>query len=198
MHIDKNNQEILVVVDMQNDFIDGVLANPAAKNIVPAVVEEIRQWKGKVVATRDTHFESNYAESIEGKLLPIHCVYGTKGWEIEPSIQKALEDQMADIVDKHNFGFINWPKVLFGIDSIDQDAVAALTAGKEIRLRFLGTCTDICDLSNIAICRAWFPDATIEVVDGATASSFDNSKQPAALEMCKSMLCNAEETVYGR
>ena len=112
MHIDKNNQEILLVIDMQNDFIEGVLANPAAKAIGPAVVDEIREWKGKVVATRDTHFENNYADSVEGKLLPIHCVYGSEGWQVEKSIQKALEDQAATFVDKHNFGYIAWPKVL--------------------------------------------------------------------------------------
>ena len=197
MHIDNTNKDILIVVDMQNDFIDGVLDNPAAKRIVPAVVEEIRQWKGRIVATRDTHRAFDYKDSVEGKLLPMHCELGSKGWEIEPSIQKALEDQCATFVDKYNFGFIDWPRVLFGITSTDQDAVAALTSGKGIRLRFVGTCTDICDLSNVAICRAWFPDAEIEVVDGATASSFDNAKQLAALEMCRSMLCNVVQTVYG-
>lgn len=198
MHIDKNNREVLIVVDMQNDFIDGVLANPAAKKIVPAVVEEIRQWKGKVVATRDTHFASDYADSVEGKLLPMHCEHGTEGWEIEKSIMDALVAQNATFVDKRNFGFIDWPRVLFNMASTDQAAVATLTAGQGIRLRFLGTCTDICDLSNVAICRAWFPDARIEVVDGATAASFDNAKQEAALEMCRSMLCDVVETVGGK
>lgn len=189
MHIDKNNQEILLVIDMQNDFIEGVLANPAAKAIVPAVVDEIREWKGKVVATRDTHFENNYADSVEGKLLPIHCVYGSEGLQVEKSIQKALEDQAATFVDKHNFGYIAWPKVLFGIESTDQDAVAALTAGKGIRIRIIGTCTDICNLSNLAVIRAWFPDAEIEVVADASASSFNNERQNAALLMAESMLC---------
>ena len=196
MQIDKNNQEILVVVDMQNDFIDGVLANHAAKAIVPAVVEEIRQWKGKVVATRDTHLKDNFGDSVEGKILPIHCEYGTHGWEIEESIQTALKDQCATFVDKHNFGFINWPKVLFDINSTDQDAVAALTAGKGLKFRFLGTCTDICDMSNIAIMRAWFPDAEMEIVDGATASSFNNEKQDAALKVAQSLFCNVFRTVY--
>lgn len=196
MHIDKNNQEILVVVDMQNDFIGGVLANPAAKAIVPAVIQEIREWKGMVVATRDTHFATNFKDSVEGKTLPMHCEFGSSGWAIEPTIQKALEDQNAKFVNKQNFGFINWPKVLFDIDSTDQDAVAALTAGKGIHIRFLGTCTDICDMSNIAIMRAWFPDAEMEIVDGATASSFNNEKQAAALTVAQSLFCNVVPTVY--
>lgn len=196
MHIDKNNQEILIVVDMQNDFVSGVLGNDYAKKIVPAVVEEIRQWKGKVVATRDTHFPETYGDSVEGKLLPIHCAYGTDGWKIEPSIQKALEDQAATFIDKHNFGFIGWPKALFGIGSTDQDAVAALTANKGIRIRIVGTCTDICNLSNLVVLRTWFPDAEIELVEGACAASFPHKQEPA-FEMAKSMLCNPVKTVYG-
>ena len=195
MHIDKNNREILIVSNMQADYIDGVLENPAAKRIIPAVIEEIRQWEGKVVATRDAHFHYSDEVSVEGKRLPEHCEFGTDGWLIEPSVYKALKDQCALFVDLHGFGFIGWPKLLFDIDSVDQDAVAALTAGKGIRIRFVGTCTDLM-LANIAICRTWFPDAVIEVVEGATAASFDDANQTAALDMCRSMLCDVVPTVY--
>ena len=102
---------------MQNDFIDGVLDNPAAKAIIPEIVKMIREWDGKVVATRDTHFEDTYKNSIEGQRLPIHCVRGTHGWQIQEDIQKALDEKGAKIIDKHNFGYINWPKALFDIDS---------------------------------------------------------------------------------
>ena len=82
----KYDVDILAVIDMQNDFIGGVLKNDTAKKVIPAVVEEIRQWKGTVIATRDTHFKESYADSVEGKLLPFHCEYGTEGWQIESTI----------------------------------------------------------------------------------------------------------------
>ena len=145
----KRTEKVLVVVDMQNDFIDGVLENPAAKAIIPEVVKMIREWDGKVVATRDTHF-----------------------------------------ADRHNFGYINWPKALFDIDSTDQDAVAALVADWNITLRDIGTCTDICDASAFTMQRAWFPNAIIEVAEKATAASFNNKYQAAALDIARCMLCD--------
>ena len=195
--------EILDVTDMQNGFITGTLKNDTAKKIIPAVLEEINQWKAKknciIVATRDTHFKDSYVNSVEGKLLPLHCEYGTHDWEIEASIMKALEEAGAKFVDKHNFGYINWPKVLFNIDSTDQDAVAALLAGKKIRIRIVGTCTDICNLSQLVIFRAWFPNADIEIVDGACAASFEDESpktRDAAFVIANSMLCKVVPTVY--
>lgn len=186
----KITEKVLVVVDMQNDFIDGVLENPAAKAIIPEIVKMIRKWDGKVVATRDTHFADSYKYSIEGKRLPIHCVYGTEGWEIQKDIMEALKEKNAKIIDKHNFGYINWPKALFDIDSADQDAVASLVCDWDITIRNIGTCTDICDASAFAIQRAWFPNAIIEVSEKATAASFNNKNQAAALDIARSMLCD--------
>lgn len=182
--------DVLLVIDMQNDFIDGVLNNPAAAAIVPEVVKEIREWKGKVIATRDTHFEDSFKDSVEGKRLPIHCVCGTEGWQIQKDIQKALEDQCANFINKHNFGFIAWPKAILGVDSTDQDAVAALAAQYDLTIRIVGTCTDICDASAYTILRAWFPNATIQVVAKASAASFNNQHQAAALEIARCMLCD--------
>lgn len=186
----KRTEKVLVVVDMQNDFIDGVLENPAAKAIIPEVVKMIREWDGKVVATRDTHFADSYKDSIEGKRLPIHCVYGTEGWEIQKDIMEALKEKNAKIIDKHNFGFIAWPKAILGVDSTDQDAVAALATQYDLTIRMVGTCTDICDASAYTILRAWFPNAIIQVVEKATAASFNNEHQAAALEIARCMLCD--------
>ena len=74
--------KILVVVDMQNDFIDGALGTPEAVAIVPYVKELVENFDGRVYFTRDTHFE-NYMETQEGRNLPVpHCVKGSEGWQI--------------------------------------------------------------------------------------------------------------------
>ena len=186
----KKKVDVLLVVDMQNDFIDGVLDNPAAAAIVPEVVKEIREWNGKVIATRDTHFEDSFKDSVEGKRLPIHCVFGTEGWKIQNDIQQALEEKGAKFIDKHNFGYVAWPKAILDIDSTDQDAVAALASNYDITVRMIGTCTDICEASAYAMLRAWFPNATIQVVAKASAASFNNEHQAAALEIARCMLCD--------
>ena len=81
--------KILVVVDMQNDFIDGVLGTPEAQAIVPKVVEKIKTFDGAVFLTQDTHFE-NYLDTLEGKNLPVpHCIFDTDGWELNPLIREA-------------------------------------------------------------------------------------------------------------
>ena len=82
--------KVLVVVDMQNDFINGALGTKEAEAVVPGVVEKIREFDGKIIATRDTHGE-DYLESEEGKHLPVvHCVKGTEGWEIRREVEEAL------------------------------------------------------------------------------------------------------------
>lgn len=196
----KYDYDILVVTDWQIDFVTGVLKNDAAVAVEDAVCAEIDAHEGMIVDTRDTHFKETYADSVEGKILPLHCEFGTEGWQNTPKVQAALDKKKNVIyVDKHNFGYINWPKVLFGIDSTDQDAVAAILAGKKIRIRIIGTCTDICNLSQLVIFRAWFPMAVIEIVDGACAASFedkDTKTRDAAYIIANSMLCKVVPTIY--
>ena len=94
-------QKILIVVDMQNDFIDGALGTPEAVAIVQRVEQKIREFPGKVIFTRDTH-EECYLETQEGKHLPVpHCIKGTKGWEICPQLEALRE---AEAIDKVTFG----------------------------------------------------------------------------------------------
>ena len=99
--------EILVVVDMQKDFIDGSLGTKEAVAIVPDVVEKIRKFDGKVIATRDTHAE-NYLESAEGKHLPVvHCVKDTPGWQINGDVAEALRSKAEFmVIDKPTFGSV--------------------------------------------------------------------------------------------
>lgn len=205
--IQKDSYDFLEVTDWQGDFNDGVLKNDAAIAKEDAVIAEIDNFEGDVlIVSRDTHDKDTYGDSVEGKSLPIHCVRGTPGWEITPRVQAALDRAKAagktvKYVDKSTFGFLGWPKVLFDIDSTDQEAVHALLRGKKIRIRIIGTCSNICNMSAAVIQRAWFPMADIEFVDGASAPSGltpeeveDNQK--AALTIAASMLCKVVPTVY--
>ena len=99
--------KVLAVIDMQNDFIDGSLGTKEAEAIVPGVTRWLREFDGRVVATRDTHGE-DYLNSAEGKKLPmVHCIKGTKGWDLRPEIQEALDEKPGSmVIDKPAFGSV--------------------------------------------------------------------------------------------
>ncbi len=104
--------KLLIVVDMQNDFIDGALGTKEAEEIVPKVKKKIEEYEKNdypIIFTRDTHLD-NYLETQEGKKLPVkHCIYKTKGWEISEQLNFANEHR---ILDKCTFGFDNWEFIL--------------------------------------------------------------------------------------
>lgn len=139
-------RKVLLVIDMQNDFVSGALQNPDAQSIVDGIVKRIEAFDGEVIATRDTH-EEDYLSTTEGKHLPVkHCVKGTWGWEIVPEIASALKKRNAVIIDKPTFGYTDW--------SILQDATET---------EMVGTCTDICVVSNALIIKAQHPDLDLRV-----------------------------------
>ena len=106
-------QEILVVVDMQNDFVTGPLGTPEARTILPKVAEKVKNFPGRVLFTRDTH-EENYLESREGKALPVpHCIRGSRGWEICPELETLRKEEP---VDKPTFGSTGLGEVLRAAD----------------------------------------------------------------------------------
>ena len=157
-------QNILIVVDMQNDFIDGALGTKEAAAIVPKVEEKIRNFDGKVFFTRDTH-ETYYLETQEGKKLPvIHCIKGTDGWQIIPE----LEVEGCEYIDKPTFGWLNWGGL-----------------GEHDEIELVGVCTDICVVSNALILKAMYPEAVISV-DAGCCAGVTPEKHEAALETMKS------------
>ena len=168
--------KILVVVDMQNDFIDGALGTPEAEQIVPYVKERIQNFDGKVLFTRDTHF-ADYMNTQEGKNLPVkHCIKGTPGWEIHPELD-AL--RTTDPIDKLTFGSADLPKILAKEENIEE-------------ITFIGLCTDICVISNVMVTKAFFPEIPL-VVDalgcaGVTPESHKNAL--AAMKMCQVTVIN--------
>ncbi len=157
--------KILIVVDMQNDFIDGALGTSEAVAIVPYVKEVVEGFDGKVIFTRDTHFE-NYLESQEGKNLPVpHCIKGTKGWEITPVLD-AL--RTSEPVDKVTFG---------SCDLIDR----LKEVGDIESITFVGLCTDICVISNAMVVKAFFPEIPL-IVDARGCAGVTPESHRRALE----------------
>ncbi len=162
-------KKALIVIDMQNDFIDGVLGTPEACSIVPAVTERVKaavQNGEKLIFTKDTH-RPDYLSSAEGKKLPVeHCIKPTHGWELNEALVPFSED--AVVVEKPAFG---GPGLL-----------AFVSDCSEITL--IGLCTDICVIVNAMMLKAFLPEATIRV-DSSCCAGITPENHNRALETMK-------------
>lgn len=168
-------KKVLIVVDMQNDFIDGSLGTLEAQAIVDLVVEKIKSYPiENVYATRDTH-PQNYLETNEGKHLPVeHCIVNTKGWQICDKVAEVLSG--AAIIDKPTFGSETLGILL--------DAERQL---QPLEIELVGLCTDICVVSNALLLKAKFPEARI-LVDPSCCAGVTPQTHEAALttmRMCQ-------------
>ena len=161
-------KKTLIVVDMQNDFIDMALGTKEAVAVVPNVkakIDEYVQNGDEIIFTRDTHTD-NYLETPEGIKLPVvHCIEGTKGWEIADG----LYVEGCKIIDKPNFGWPNWKDETL----------------EEVEL--IGLCTDICVVSNALIIKAAFPNAVVKVDKTCCAGVTPESHNAAlvTMKMCQ-------------
>lgn len=170
-------RKILVVVDMQKDFVDGALGSKGAAAIVDKVVNKISSFEGEIFVTFDTHFE-NYMETSEGKNLPVpHCIKDTPGWRLDEKVEIALENKKYTKVEKLTFGSVDLPKLIGEGD-------------KEIEL--IGLCTDICVVSNALILKANFPESEIKV-DSRCCAGVTPEAHNAALMTMKSCQIKVEE-----
>lgn len=164
--------KVLLVIDMQNDFITGSLGTPEAVSILSNVMVKMMGFDGVVLATRDTHGE-NYLETQEGKKLPVvHCVKGTEGWEIKKEIQELL---LAKPIDKPTFGSM----ALAGILKEFQENMEPIES-----ITLIGLCTDICVISNAMILKAAFPEIPI-IVDASCCAGVTPESHKRALEAMK-------------
>ncbi|WP_071704898.1 cysteine hydrolase family protein [Murdochiella vaginalis] len=173
-------QDILLVIDMQNDFIDGALGSAAAQAVVPYVVERVKDFQGCVLFTRDTHRE-NYLETQEGRNLPVaHCVRGTSGWKIHPALEALRQTEP---IDKVTFGAASLPAILSDLD--DRERISSIT--------LLGLDTDICVISNALLIKAFFPEIPIKVDARGCAGVTPESHQTAleAMKACQIEILNA-------
>ena len=180
-------KKITIVIDMQNDFLTGALANPDAVSIIPSVLEEIRK-ADYVVYTRDTH-GSDYMETQEGKKLPVpHCINGTWGWNIVEELMPRNIDSVINagnwvIFDKPSFGYVN---IWNGITGNFPDLILN---NEGVEVTFCGTCTDICVVSNALIVKSLYPEVVVNVKADACAG-LTPEKHNAALEVMSSCQIN--------
>jgi nicotinamidase-related amidase len=166
-------RKILIVIDMQNDFIDAALGTKEAVAIVEKVKEKIRSREvSDVIATMDTHGE-DYMQTQEGKYLPVpHCIKGSDGWKIRPDIAELLK------------GAKIYEKPTFGSTALAED-LKELSGKEEIELELIGLCTDICVVSNALLLKAMMPEVQISV-DASCCAGVTPEKHEAALETMRS------------
>ncbi|MCR4738883.1 MAG: cysteine hydrolase [Lachnospiraceae bacterium] len=166
-------KRILIVVDMQNDFVTGALRNEEAIKIVPSVVKRVERAEAageRIIFTRDTHY-ADYMDTEEGKNLPVpHCIKDTEGWEIIPQLKGFSEN--AETYDKPVFGSLKLGEDLSRIPD------------KDVTIELIGLCTDICVISNAVIARAACPDAHI-AVDASCCAGVTPESHKTALEAMK-------------
>lgn len=174
--------KVLLVVDVQNDFISGVLGTPEAQAIVPNIKKRIEQYllysnysdRAKVIYTMDTHLPEDFlfSRSVECNRIPTHCLADTNGWDIQSDCYYPA----GNIVPKSQFGYVDWDAYIDHADEVE----------------IIGLCTDICVISNALILRAMFPSMLITVNSSCCAGTTPD-KHRAALEVMKSCLIDVME-----
>ena len=183
--------KLLVLVDLQHDFIDGALGTPEAQAIVPRVVEKINNYENKentlLLFTKDTHYD-DYMDTLEGKMLPVpHCIENTPGWCINKEIASAamhegfLGYSSDEIINSRVY------KNTFGSDVLEKLIIEAKDEIDEIEM--IGLCTDICVISNVLMARQKLPNTKI-TVDASCCAGVTPEKHKAALEVMKSCQFN--------
>ena len=169
-------KNVLIIVDMQNDFIDGMLGTKEAQAIVPNVEKKIEEYQNKndtIIFTRDTHYD-NYLDTAEGKKLPIsHCIRGTEGWKIGLKVNP----DNYKIVNKISFGYDKWEEIISNLVFCEDI--------QDCTIELVGLDTDTCVISNALIIKALFPEINI-VVDASCCAGSTPDKHKAALEVMKS------------
>lgn len=167
--------KLLIVVDMQRDFVTGSLGTPEAQAIVPNVEKKVEEYRSRddiVIFTADTHYD-NYLDTQEGKKLPVpHCIVGTPGYEIIPELQ-AKQSTLEKIYPKETFGYkwniCPWMKCY--------------------NIEITGVCTDICVVTNALVLKTYYPDIEI-TVDASCCAGTTPEKHKEALEIMKSCQIN--------
>ena len=172
---DGGNGRVLIVVDMQKDFVDGSLGTAEAQAIIERTAEKIRTFDGTVLFTMDTH-GPDYLDTQEGKFLPVvHCVKGTPGWELISPLKELCEAG----------GYRRYEKPAFGSVELARDLKGRYDAGTLSSVELIGVCTDICVISNALLIKAFLPELPVSV-DPVCCAGVTKEKHEAALETMRS------------
>ena len=165
-------ERYLFVIDYLNDFVDGALGFPGAEKLAGPIAAKIRQYgPGRVLFTRDTHFD-NYLQTREGRNLPVpHCIKESHGWQVYGETAKALDEVGAKAIDK----------LVFGMDVTDP-ATAAVLPETADEIELVGLVSNICVVSNAVVLQSKYPEATITVDAGCT-DSFDKTLHAKVLDV---------------
>lgn len=176
-------KNILIVIDVQNDFITGTLRNEEAIKALPNIVNLVKTQKfDGIYATLDTHFDETYFDTLEGKKLPVkHCVKGTWGWDFPDELKAAFGGNLPRIFEKNTFG----STYLAG--NLRATLESDWANYKDYEFTIVGFCTDICVVSNALLLRATFPNNTIKVLKDCVAGVTPESNEAAlkTLQMCQ-------------
>lgn len=171
----ENKKKVLIVIDVQNDFVTGSLGTPEAQEIVPNIVKKVEEYRSRddvIIFTTDTHYD-DYLGTPEGKKLPVpHCIVGTPGYEIIPELN-AEPSTMEKIYPKSTFGY-RW-NICPWICCYD--------------VEIMGVCTDICVVTNALVLKTYYPDIEI-TVDASCCAGTTPEKHKAALEVMKNCQIN--------
>ena len=165
-------KKLLIVVDMQKDFVDGALGSKEAAAIVDNVVKKIGCFDGDIIVTYDTHFDG-YMDTQEGRNLPVpHCIKGTDGWKLDAKVQAALDKKAWHAIEKPTFGSVQLPEY-----------IRSHYDPAEIEIELIGLCTDICVVSNALLLKANFLETKVSVDAFCCAGVTVESHNAALLTM---------------
>lgn len=165
--------KILLIIDMQNDFVSGALKNDSALKIIKNIENKANKFKGRIFFTKDTHNAKTYLKTQEGKNLPIkHCIKGTKGWEIVKPLQKFINTK--NVIEKPTFAC---QKLIPLFNKLNKkEKIESFT--------LVGTCTDICVVSNAFLLKTYFPEIPI-IVDQKCCAGTTKENHRFALQTMK-------------
>ncbi|MCD8050253.1 MAG: cysteine hydrolase [Clostridiales bacterium] len=165
----------LILVDVQNDFVDGALGTAEAQEMLPRLVEKVRQFEGTLLVTKDTH-GADYMDTQEGRNLPVpHCIKGTEGWQLAPSLLALPAVRGAKVYEKP----------CFGSTALAADLAALNAKGGVDSVELVGLCTDICVVSNALLLKAAMPEVPVSV-DATCCAGVTPEKHEAALNVMES------------